>query len=1710
MPLDFSALPGQSPKLLEALGTRGISPLASEGGLLDRALGYTLGAVPEAAQGITKAAGNLFGFDGQLFDPSTDITPASSTSGKIVDFVGNLLPLALQYETGAGPVGALAKATGLTAKAPVVASALQTAAGFGLVGEEQGNDTGASESGIGALIGASHGLPLPARIPASLGLGLLSKAIFESRHPEAGNGNTGTLVGAGNLAAALFHRQIGGKAKPFVQTPEQFATVAKGGYDDIAAMPAVGDIDTHPVFSEPDIAKQVGYQPTKPMIGVPEVVPRPTSLQSISDIESDYLTGEPIVRPPEVLPATEPAPALTRNELYPEPIRTPMKTTPKYNPLAIPRMEESGGIGAPRPDLPETVPMSDLPIDTWKDHLITAATRGGVGALGGALLAGPDATPQSRMEAALGGAAALAAAPYALKVGRFAAKLLQDYRDGVPAKVLEAAPEIGIAGPAFKTGDGTLLFNRQARSHFDLAERLTDEDTAKLDEHTTFGFMDTEGKFLTREEAHILGQKISPTYKQAVVEGANTLGTVQKLDSSDLEAVQKPLQSLQMAPPQMNLEAGSVGGNVPIKTGTSNLDASVEKNIADAKMMQPNDPVGFLKKMADTAINQGKQDVANNFQKAIDQLQFEQKPVAKPNALVYIGEDRDLEITPKVTEYFHKRSEIINKGDKLRKESSALFDQYLKAKDAWHAVDDRVREFGDEFGGVREFGKLSKTDPLPRMAGDIGIISSVSSQEAFEELKRYAQTKKAFDSAFEIHKEAQSKVWATEKELSSLDANFKKENNLTDGNLNYLLESRTLQSLQKSESGSIMPELNAYLVRAGAGGLVGGLIGGHNDTNGDTSGFVTGAFLGAIAASVGPEIAIALTKKLAGDKLPTPKPGLSMMGNLNRTFAQVVEDKAGAVIHGSSRVSDRLVSWFDKAFGATMSEAVKRTLRVAEGTATNLLDTADSAMRKLSVFYKVPEDIKVQANRYLDGELSRDEFLQELHNDDHVLYAKYVIAARESINGLQRMIASGIGSEGKAKMILDSLDQYVTRSYKLFTRDNWSPSVETVNGLVEKIKIEKSWQGASEEAIRDYLYSYIREVNSSKGMYRGSNSKIGQSIDQNVLKTRKDLSDEWRAFLGEVTNPTERISQTLYRLRPMAVASDFMHKIASTMEGEYFRSRSELDAYKATKLQQLQSATTDAEKQTLPFQISKLDNFQPVESLPKFGELRGGIVSRDVYNTLATYDSMTGLMNHPWMRSVAGLNVAAKLSNTALNPISFVRNVYQIPMMMAIGRASMNDVYEGFKILHDPAHPMRAEIISQGIGSVDQLKQEIFRDFNTATEGKFDISTMDASNLSLGRFDADVARKGFAKFANRYLDVYRSPDNAVRIGTYLSAKSRIAEALNLPLDHADVITKATDFTNRYTMDYGAIAPIIRNVRQVPGFNLYISYISEMTRISKNVIADIIGGAGDGITAHGRLYAALPIAFLGALPVVMDSLAESSLSPSDRKDWEKAKGLMPAYARDRFRSSITRDANGNFNYVDFTPLIPTDFIHQSVSALANGDFSALAAVNPVFALDNSPALNILTEQFTGRDVHTQRDFRGFSDRVASVAKEILPPWLSMGREGKKYEQSHTPTESGELGLTNLRTGQRLTPADFWLPYETALRTGGYNLSVLEQRATNDIKRELANNYAYLSDILKSDAAPEIKTREQLKFQKVYDGLMQQWQREMGFKADAQGI
>lgn len=891
---------------------------------------------------------------------------------------------------------------------------------------------------------------------------------------------------------------------------------------------------------------------------------------------------------------------------------------------------------------------------------------------------------------------------------------------------------------------------------------------------------------------------------------------------------------------------------------------------------------------------------------------------------------------------------------------------------------------------------------------------------------------------------------------------------------------RQIPEYKTTQGGFVLPELNAALTRAAIGSAIGAGVGSMADEGDSHDNLLAGAIAFGAAAAFGPELMGSALKTMSSARAPQVK---TPIANFAKSWGTKVEEMAGRGFKGSAHVMDRFVRMLDSQLGLTLPPSVKGAILKAKGAADFYTHTIDTALKKVGLDYQPSKALKDLANDFLDSPSNPTSFIQQasILDPKGKEYASLIVTARESITSMQRMALDGISDPKQAKIVADSLDKYMKKSYRLFSSDSWHPDEATVDRLVARMQADQVYPNASDATVRSHLKGYLREAKMQNHIY-GQLSPESQKIGQSAFIHRKNMSQEWKDFLGEIDNPQERILHTVFRVRPLAEAGRSFATLAKMdLEGgipAVFDSYGALDTFRTNLESVLANSTDPNQRIMISKQLTSLDSYHEIKDSLRNGSLAGKVASRGVHDALSGIDALADPMN-PLVRSMAKFNSVIKTGRTLLNPITMVRNYLTAPAMMGIARVNVaRDVPEAFKILTQDNHPMLKEIFDQGIMNADQIKGELIGDFKAVYGNTTQFSNALSAALGLSNLDSNLASKVASKGMSAISNAYRLPDSITRVAAYLSAKTRFAAQMGLPDSAPEVMEAARKFTERYTMNYAAVSHAVRTARNVPFTSLFMSYSAEAGRIMKNLAEDVIKGS-DGVS-HGRLYAAAPLAILTLGPSMLSASSESGLSAKDKEDWSKAQSLMPHWQQDQNKILIGRKDKGEFDYVDLSPILPTEAYNKMFANIAKGDAEGLAMSNPFVGLDNSPAMSIAASMIMGQDFRTHKQIRSAGDFAALVAREVLPPIFPTGAEFQKIKAAYTPNDSGGVGVTSF-DGTKLTPSEVWTPYYTGLRVSSSNLQTLQKRAVARAKNEIADEVSYLRKILQSDARADVKAK-----------------------------
>ena len=706
------------------------------------------------------------------------------------------------------------------------------------------------------------------------------------------------------------------------------------------------------------------------------------------------------------------------------------------------------------------------------------------------------------------------------------------------------------------------------------------------------------------------------------------------------------------------------------------------------------------------------------------------------------------------------------------------------------------------------------------------------------------------------------------------------------------------------------------------------------------------------------------------------------------------------------------------------------------------------------------------------------------------------------------MFGKGLPDGAFKKHVLKATDSYLGRFYSAFKEGKFNEAAFNKT----KAELRARFKDYTDEFAENVLREYQAEILANRSMFSVKTRTGGseQAIESKTLHRRlatedeveaqmaivaglehdpyskvyqaekakldwmkeHTLTDGWREWLGEYKNPNERMMMSFMKIIPSAtsakIISLFDRPDITTPEGlRYSYTSKELVALQNDLKHRISQGSTPE----LLRQQEVLNSYMPLGKNSAYGSLSGKSVHRFVRDELSTYDNGFKWMDQPILRGIASFNNMVKVSRTALNPLTMIRNYFQLPVFSVISQAKMSDIGEAWNVLKNNSDPQLKSILHRyHIVGADFATQELSKGPGTYFSGYY---------------DSDVATRAARSGLEGMMKAYQVPDTLHRAATFISARRRFADklieanpsiALKDALNDVEVIAKATNFTERYTMNYSAVPRIVKAARQLPFVSLFVSYTAEITKILYNLTQDIIKPNADHAS---RGHAIAVLGAMTAVPAMLTIAAEEALSEKDRKDWKSIEKLSPEYLRTRFRIPTGRDADGRFRYIDVTNMLPADSYSQMIKAVLKGDIEGAIAANPIASLQDTPLLNIASEQVTGKNRMTGQSIEGFTARSNAVLKEILPPIVPPGYEGQRLLRAFSPTEGGGMGLTNLKTGVQTKPSDIVANYLTSMRFGNVMLEPVKKQAIASAKEKIATMQMSARRVLNTDAPQEEK-------------------------------
>jgi hypothetical protein len=734
----------------------------------------------------------------------------------------------------------------------------------------------------------------------------------------------------------------------------------------------------------------------------------------------------------------------------------------------------------------------------------------------------------------------------------------------------------------------------------------------------------------------------------------------------------------------------------------------------------------------------------------------------------------------------------------------------------------------------------------------------------------------------------------------------------------------------------------------------------------------------------------------------------------------------------------------------------------------------------------------------------RDALLARATNPTDLAYMPYSLKFREVVDNIMSMYHDALPPGANRNRLVGTQGQYITRSHAVITDPKAYPTPAEFDNAVQRLGILKegeflknveamqtasathntavTWNGTtyymtprdamdfkylhSPESLRGEVRDYIKEIKQRASMKNiGAIDPDSEQFTSALFTGRKELDEVTQALLGTHKMPSEMMQATLDKVIPAGQAGAFMKDAVRAIDPRTGM-KSALNATEynqAIEAARIGMAAGDVGAKNA---YRELLSYTKSSANDKFGLTADMYISRGLNERMQGFDGTAfGFLDNPIGKGLRSFNSFFKTTHLALSPASIMRQIVQAPMMMAMGGVrDISAVVNGYKGYMDRSSDIGKWMNEWGVFSA------------SAKHGDFNHTLAEVLSGQMDKTIWSKIQRGVAKAHG----AFSAGDDITRASVFMNEAQRAAKELGVPLDsmHLDprVGQRAQSFMLRRSMDFSNLPNYVKLGREIPFVNIFLAYTHEIARVALNTAKD---------AAKGDLQAGATLAGLATVPFILQRQAEASLSPADRAAWKRAQNVVPAYSRPRFKLPLGRNKDGSFNYLDITSVLPFNDYQMVARSALRGDGEALALVNPLIGLDNSPIFNVAGPQIAGRDFHTQREFRDVGDRAKNAIQQLLPGWTP--GIGLEYTKSMPEELGGQLGVTNLKNARTNTSIGAWLRNTTGIDYTQIHPNIATKNYIASAKSDIATERAYLKDVLKTaNLSVDAKRRAEERF------------------------
>lgn len=688
---------------------------------------------------------------------------------------------------------------------------------------------------------------------------------------------------------------------------------------------------------------------------------------------------------------------------------------------------------------------------------------------------------------------------------------------------------------------------------------------------------------------------------------------------------------------------------------------------------------------------------------------------------------------------------------------------------------------------------------------------------------------------------------------------------------------------------------------------------------------------------------------------------------------------------------------------------------------------------------------------------------------------------RGQVNGMSaELVALGIAEGDLAIKILDNMDTYVTRSYRVHDDKSWVDKVEKLPVWNRAVNWFKAMTNDEIQDLNDARDEYqdrrddaqARILKSSPGTktrakalsaYRFWNQKMAEmdehiaraqdrydnaeanvramleeqseslsmggvakkgklgSKDFGVFKKRKDIPQEIRELFGEYEDPMVNYAKSIFKQIHLIENAKFLRRVQEAGLGKFLF------------IDPKEGFTTKIAAET-----SK--TMSPLNGLYTSQELA------EAFNTFNEVDQAPA-----WLAPFVMLSSVAKYGKTILSPVTHLRNFISNAFFhIGNGRVSFRNFKEAWQLAKTDV-----DLLEKYLGGSPDAEEKVqhlielgvLHDSVTFKEMKAMMEDAKDGWEAIWNNEATSRAKRMLNEAQEAVQqLYQAEDDFHKVMAFAGEKARYARALyGVSFDRLtqaqkeEVERKAAGIVRNTMPTYSLIPENVQKLRRIPFVGTFPSFPYEVLRTTKNTLTQAAEDMKDHRTRKIGIARVIGLTAVSSGLVMLSKLMRGFVGMDD-EDEDGMRWFLPPWSENSIILPVKKNGP-DISYIDITNVVPQGFMLSVFNTMFDKRKDGTDRAGEMISALMMPFLSrdmvfqriseaFYNEKQNGSVIAAKDDPSNIRKRIFYASDVFIPGGVDTGRRIIKSltnpELDYYGSLSPKTEITTALTGIRISP------------------------------------------------------------------------------------